>query len=351
MAPDVAGSPVLLDDATAVRAFCREHLGADPGDAGVAFLTGGVSSIVARVDLGGRCLVVKQALPELKVTAHWASRTERALIEAAAAETLDTLVPGSVPKVRVVVSGQHAFAMDCAPATAETWKARLMRGDTRVADAERAGTLLGRIHARSAADPSLARTYADRSFFDELRVDPYLRYAAAAHLDLTPVIGELVAALEAPGTCLVHGDFSPKNLLVHEDDGLLLIDHEVAHWGVPAFDIAFVLTHLCLKAVRFAPDGARYLDARLGPPGRLPRRRWRGPRGLWAARRPAARRGDARADRRQVARGLPAGAGAQGGRPRRGASGPRRAGRATRDGDRPRRGRGHGRWGLSRCPT
>ena len=30
-----------------------------------------------------------------------------------------------------------------------------------------------------------------------------------------------------------------------------LLDHEAAHWGQPAFDVAFVLTHLSLKALHF----------------------------------------------------------------------------------------------------
>jgi 5-methylthioribose kinase len=250
----------LLDDADRLRAFCREHLGEDPGPDGIEFLTGGVSSIVALVRVGGDALVVKQALPGLRVAAVWESRTERSLIEAHAAATLDRLAPGSVPRVRLVVPERHAFVMEAAPAGAEPWKTSLMRGEVGAANAVRAGMLLGRIHAGSAADPSLASSFADRSFFDELRVDPYLRRVAAVHPDVASAVGELIAALEAPGSCLVHGDYSPKNLLVTTDERLLVIDHEVAHWGDPAFDVAFVLTHLCLKAVRFADRSGEYLS-------------------------------------------------------------------------------------------
>jgi aminoglycoside phosphotransferase (APT) family kinase protein len=257
--PSVAG-PGLLDSVEGVRAFCVEHLGEDPGHDGVEFLAGGVSSIVALVRVGGESLVVKQALPALRVAAVWESRPERALIEARAAETQDRLVPGSVPRVRLVVPDRNAFVMEAAPAGSEPWKAHLMRGNVRLADAQRAGRLLGRIHARSAAEPTLADEYADRSFFEELRVDPYLRRVAIVHPAVAPAIGRLVAALEGPGSCLVHGDFSPKNLLVTPGDHLLLIDHEVAHWGVPAFDVAFVLAHLCLKAVRFGDRAPAYLD-------------------------------------------------------------------------------------------
>jgi len=45
----------------------------------------------------------------------------------------------------------------------------------------------------------------------------------------------------------VHGDFSPKNVLVH-DGRLVLLDHEVAHFGDPAFDVGFSSAHLLSKA-------------------------------------------------------------------------------------------------------
>ena len=124
------------------------------------------------------------------------------------------------------------------------------------------GRMLGRIHAASAPRADLARAFADRSFFDELRIDPYLRYVAARAPDLAPALDEVAAELLATGACLVHGDFSPKNLLVTPDDGVLLVDHEVAHWGHPAFDVAFVTNHLCLKAIRFRAEGRA--DAYLG---------------------------------------------------------------------------------------
>ncbi|HEY8667141.1 MAG TPA: phosphotransferase, partial [Tepidisphaeraceae bacterium] len=46
---------------------------------------------------------------------------------------------------------------------------------------------------------------------------------------------------------LVHGDYSPKNILVH-GGRLILLDHEVIHWGDPTFDLGFALTHLLSKA-------------------------------------------------------------------------------------------------------
>jgi 5-methylthioribose kinase len=59
---------------------------------------------------------------------------------------------------------------------------------------------------------------------------------------------------------LVHGDYSPKNIFVFPGH-VLTLDFEVAHFGDPAFDSAFCLNHLLLKAMNFAERAAAYLDA------------------------------------------------------------------------------------------
>jgi 5-methylthioribose kinase len=256
-------SDTLLTDGASVDAFWRRDVGRQEELQDVEFLTGGVSSIVIRVRTDAEAFVIKQALPQLRVEAAWYARPERSLIEARCATVLSDLVPGAVPEVIATVPSRNAFVMRSAPSGTETWKVRLMRGDVSIAVATTVGQLLGRIHARSAERPDISRDFADRSFFDELRIDPYLRYVAARTPALAPALDDVAEVLLTTGACLVHGDFSPKNLLVTADNHLLLVDHEVAHWGHPAFDVGFVVSHLCLKAIRFraAGDAGVYFDA------------------------------------------------------------------------------------------
>lgn len=245
----------LLSDESAVRAFLAGSLGMDAAGAEIEFLTGGVSSVVARVVTDGGCFVIKQALPQLRAQVTWLSRPERSVIEARCAEVLSRLMPGSVLDVLHVDRDENLFTMQCAPEGSWTWKMDLMRGDVRPGVAWAAGTLLGQIHSRTAASAELASAFADRSFFSELRLQPYLHHAASRHPDLAGELSWLADRLWEPGICLVHGDYSPKNLLVTPTGGLILLDHEVAHWGQPAFDVAFVLSHLCLKSVHFRGVG------------------------------------------------------------------------------------------------
>ena len=49
---------------------------------------------------------------------------------------------------------------------------------------------------------------------------------------------------------LVHGDFSPKNIMVNSQDRPIVLDFEVMHTGNPVFDLAFVSAHLLCKFLR-----------------------------------------------------------------------------------------------------
>lgn len=254
-------SYALLSDEPSIRAFLAGATDLDAKRAQISFLAGGVSSIVVRVTVAGGCYVIKQALKQLRVSDTWYSRPERSQIEARCAQALARLIPGSVPEFVLAVAAQHTFVMRCAEDESQTWKDHLMRGEVDGVVASAAGLLLARIHSASLGSADLATEFGDRSFFRELRVDPYLRQVAVRHPDLDADLTELISDLDEPGSCLVHGDYSPKNLLVQPTRGLLLVDHEVAHWGQPAFDVAFVVSHLCLKAVRFRARSLSYLKA------------------------------------------------------------------------------------------
>src|SRR5699024_9790070 len=62
------------------------------------------------------------------------------------------------------------------------------------------------------------------------------------------LVGDVISSMAARRDCLVHGDLSPKNVLVG-DGRVWIIDFEVAHRGEPRFDLAFLLCHLLLKSV------------------------------------------------------------------------------------------------------
>lgn len=211
-------------------------------------LAGGVSNTVLLVESGEARLVVKQSLPQLRVEEEWLCDRSRILRESAAMQLLSPLLAaGSVPAVVFEDPDNFVFAMQAAPANAETWKASLMRGEINQLAAASAGALLAAIARDTSQNNAAKRSFSDLEAFRQLRLDPYYRHTAARHPDLAPFFAALIEECENRRLCLVHGDFSPKNFLV-TSDGLMVIDWECVHYGNPAFDAAFALNHLLLKS-------------------------------------------------------------------------------------------------------
>jgi 5-methylthioribose kinase len=213
-------------------------------------LGGGISNVVLRVSAPGRCVVVKQSLPKLRVEADWPFDQRRTLVERDCLALLGRLVPGAVPDVLHCDEASFALVISCVPAGGVLWKRELLAGRLDAAVAGRAGELLGRIHMLAARDAAARERFADQTVLVQGRTDPYHVAAAALHPELAPAIEAEVERLLSTRRTLTLGDYSPKNIFVYPEH-VVAIDFEVAHWGDPGFDVAFCLTHLALKAVRF----------------------------------------------------------------------------------------------------
>ncbi|MGH9327528.1 MAG: phosphotransferase family protein [Terriglobia bacterium] len=229
-------------------------------------LGGGVSNIVL---LAERCRdperrwVVKQSLEKLRVEDDWRSKRERIFREAEAIQSLrDVLGRSSLPEIIDIDRENFAFVMTAAPAGSEVWKTLLLAGEVDLKVASQAGELLGKLINAAANDPSLQERFQDRTVFDQLRIDPYYRTTAERHPEMRGAYERLIADSWSIRTALVHGDFSPKNILVR-DGKIFLIDFEVVHWGDPAFDAGFLLNHLFLKALYQPQYAELYFQAAL----------------------------------------------------------------------------------------
>ena len=213
-------------------------------------LTGGVSSEIWRIDTRRGTVCAKRALPQLRVAAQWLAPIERNRYEARWMQVANAALPGSAPQLL----GQHeqlgVLVMSyLAAADHALWKQQLRDGDASVQTARAVGATLGRIHAHSAARPELATQFDSDAIFFAIRLEPYLLATASAHPAHADALRALVAQTQSHACALVHGDVSPKNILVATQGAgqPVLLDAECACWGDPAFDLAFVLNHLLLK--------------------------------------------------------------------------------------------------------
>ena len=212
-------------------------------------LPGGVSSDVYRIDLASGPVCVKQVLAKLNVSADWHAPVERVHSEAAWFRFAGKIVPGNVPTVLAEDRASHLFVMNYFdPVTHPCWKTQLRDGIVDPSVAAQIGEIIARIHCTGAGSKAVQDEFAVYDHFTALRIDPYLLTTAKAHPDRAGRIREIAGDLARARIALMHGDLSPKNILVGPD-GPIILDAETACYGDPAFDLAFCLNHLLLKCV------------------------------------------------------------------------------------------------------
>ncbi len=217
-------------------------------------LRGGVSSDIVCVQAAdGRKFVVKRALAKLKVKDDWFADPSRNRSEQAWFDYVARFAPAAVP--RLLHRAPDWFAMEFRGDDLANWKDDLLAGRASAIHARRAGDFLGTVHRVSWNDAVARATFATGRNFYDLRIEPYLLTTGQRMPALRAAFEAEAARLAATALALVHGDFSPKNLLVG-DNQFVVLDAEVAWFGDPAFDLAFLLTHLHLKALVHAarPD-------------------------------------------------------------------------------------------------
>lgn len=218
-----------------------------PGQPLVTPLAGGVSCDVWRLDTPTRTIVVKRALPKLRVEADWFAPVERAASEVRWLRRARTIDPRFAPEVLAELPKHHAFALAFV-ANAPVWKDELIAGSVDPAFAAAVGRDLARLQAATAGNIADAAAFQTDAMFAALRVDPFIRFVAVAHPDVAAALTAIADRLTLTKLALVHGDISPKNILAGVD-GPVFLDAECAVYGDPAFDLAFCTTHLLLKAV------------------------------------------------------------------------------------------------------
>jgi 5-methylthioribose kinase len=220
-----------------------------PEEARVESLSGGVSNAVLRVTTAGDSFVLKQSRPQLRTRDAWFSDLDRVYREAEVMRLLASLLPAlTVPEVLFIDRDNYLFAMSHAPTGARPWKEDLLAGVIDNAVAERAGLVLGRMH-QATADSEAARRLADPTVFIQLRIDPFYRRVQERRPEVAAAIEHLIEEMLSRKEALCHGDYTPKNMLIH-GDGFTLVDYETAYFGDPAMDLGLFLCHLLLKAFK-----------------------------------------------------------------------------------------------------
>ena len=247
----------MLDQGS-VLPYLRQR-GLLTGDATVETLTGGVSCIVLAVSNSEVDLVVKQALPELKTKAKWVADQRRAIVEARAMQVYHSVTADSVPELIDCDSAEFTLTMSRLPRSCTNWKIDMLEGRIHPEMGRDLGIILAKWHNTAAVSVEIKEEFMEGALFEQLRVAPFYRAVAAVNPQLTSVINALIAEITQVKTTLVHGDFSPKNIMATTDNRPIVLDFEVAHTGNPVFDLAFLLAHLLCKVIRTEDNSEKEL--------------------------------------------------------------------------------------------
>jgi aminoglycoside phosphotransferase (APT) family kinase protein len=245
------------DLAASVARFLQRR-GLIPPDTNIAVraLEGGVSGEVVEVTCGDRRFVVKRPRSKLAVTHEWFADDTRIIAETDALRLAGSIVPDGVPPVVDLDEATKTLVMERAQDNWHNWRDELLAGRVDTEVGSRLGEMFSRWH-RHAGHPEPTPRLANTDRFVQLRIDPFHREIAKRHPELAPRIEQVADLLLTRKTALVHGDFSPKNVLVG-DGRQWVLDWEVSHVGDPVFDLAFLTTHLILKALHRPNRGSSY---------------------------------------------------------------------------------------------
>ncbi len=238
-----------------------EELGLGRADdiAAVRPLTGGVASDIAAVTVGGQSVCVKFALSKLRVAEDWFAPVHRNAAEYAWLQVAARVAPESAIALHGRSETEHGFAMEMVTGgDVYLWKAALLAEAPDRGEAGQVGDLIGRIHAASARPDFDASPFDNRDDFRALRIEPYLTFSAAQHPEASARINAVADQLYESANVLVHGDVSPKNILMRTA-GPVILDAECATMGDACFDPAFCINHLVLKAVHLSGSRSRLL--------------------------------------------------------------------------------------------
>jgi len=240
----------LLNPSTVVEYLTSKNVIQKSDNPQVEVLTGGVSNVVIAITTANQKLVLKQALAELAVSEKWEADQRRAIVEANAIELFNKLTPNQVPKLIFLDPDRFILVLERVPVGSTVWKSDLLAGVINPDIGLKLGATLASWHNYGEKSAEAKIKFMEDSLFEQLRIDPFYRFVATKNPKIEVPIRKLINELEGDKTTVVHGDFSPKNIMVATNDDIYILDFEVTHVGNPVFDLAFLTAHLLCKFFR-----------------------------------------------------------------------------------------------------
>ena len=217
---------------------------------------------IYRVVTSRQRLIVKQAHSRIQQTREriYLDR-KRIFHEMACIGVLTEIVPPDFVPAPVLLDRSNFILVTTGQAReALLWENELQRGRVDLQIAAQCGELLATVHSETANARDLKDIFNNTKPFEQLRVAPAYGSIAEAFPEYRKVIEDRSRELLKSTKAMVLGDLRPRNVWVNKGS-IYLVDFATAHFGSPAFDLAFYCRDLCLKAIINSPQKAAYLEA------------------------------------------------------------------------------------------
>ncbi len=212
-------------------------------------ITEGVSSDIWHVSAEKKEFCIKRALGKLTVKEDWFAPINRNNYEAKYFLYCKDVIPNSFPKVLGHDNKKFILAMEWYDNEKFiNFKKKLLAKTISLTDAKRVGKVLGVKHKFFYKKQKFKKIFLNDETFYAIRIEPYLVFTSRFYPELSSYYKNIIEFLNKNKSTLIHGDFSPKNILIGKNYPIIL-DAETACWGNPIFDLAFFNNHLILKSI------------------------------------------------------------------------------------------------------
>ena len=226
-----------------------------------SMLDGGVSSEVYKVTTKSKIYCIKRSLSKLLVKKDWYADTKRLKYEYLWLKHCSKIIPNNIPKIYKFSSKLDILILEFLDEKKyETLKSKLLNKNIDKKIFVKISKDLFKIHKNSSNDIIKKMFTKNSKNFYDLRLDAYFNEVGRVYPFLNNKIKKIIKDYKKNSSTLVHGDFSPKNMLIYKKN-IKYIDAETCNFGDPVFDVVFFSNHLLIKSIHIPNKKKQFIEA------------------------------------------------------------------------------------------
>ena len=222
-------------------------------------LTGGVSSEVYYIKTNKNNYCIKRSLKRLLVKKKWIVNTNRIKFEYLWLKHCQNILKRNIPNTYEYNNKKKYIVMEYLKNSRfKTLKQLYFNKIININTIKLISKHLYKIHSNSNNYKTKETFEGNYKNFYDLRLDPYFNEVGRVYPKYKEYIKKINENYIKNSNTLVHGDFSPKNILVGKNK-IIYLDAECCNFGDPVFDLVFFTNHLLIKSIFFKDKSQEFI--------------------------------------------------------------------------------------------